>query len=176
MSATIHTSLGDIKVELFADLVPRTVFNFLALAASGAYDGSIFHRNIKQFMIQGGSPAASGGKGGDSIWGGDMPDEFHPNLTHSRRGMLSMANKGPNTNRSQFFFTYDKAAHLNSIYSVFGKVISGFDILDMLERLPVGKKDRPNDPPVIVGVTIHANPLADEGIVYPEADGGPVQA
>jgi len=87
-----------------------------------------------------------------------------------------MANKGPNTNRSQFFFTYDRAAHLNNAYTVFGKVLSGFEALDSMERLPVGKKDRPLNPAVITGVVIHANPLADEGIVYPDPEGGPVQS
>jgi peptidyl-prolyl cis-trans isomerase-like 3 len=175
MSVTIKTTLGDIKCELFCDLVPRTTFNFLALAASGAYSNSIFHRNIKQFMVQGGSPASSGGKGGESIWGGDFPDEFHPTLAHDRRGLLSMANKGPNTNRSQFFITYERAAHLNNVYSVFGKVIDGFEVLDLMERLPVGKKDRPLECPVILDVVIHANPLADEGIVYHDANAGPTQ-
>jgi peptidyl-prolyl cis-trans isomerase-like 3 len=177
MSVTIHTTLGQIKVEIFCDLAPRTSFNFLSLAATGAYTNSIFHRNIPGFMIQGGSPSTSGGKGGDSIWGDvDMVDEFHPELRHDRRGMISMANKGSNTNRSQFFLTYERAPHLNDVYSVFGKVIDGFDVLDQMERLQsTGKKDRPVGCPVIRGVEIHSNPLADEGIVYPAADGPPVQ-
>lgn len=96
MSLTIHTSIGDLKVEIFCDTAPRTAFNFLALAASGAYDGTTFHRNIKGFMIQAGDTAdKSGSKGGESIWGAvAFPDEFHPNNIHDRRGVLSMANKG----------------------------------------------------------------------------------
>ncbi|GMI24172.1 hypothetical protein TeGR_g1945 [Tetraparma gracilis] len=176
MSATLHTSLGPIKVELFCDLVPRTSFNFLALAASSKYDGSIFQRVIPGFMAQGGAPAGSGGKGGESVWGGDFPDEFHPELSHDRRGLLSMANKGPGTNRSQFFLTFERAAHLNNVYTVFGKVLEGFEVLDAIERLPTGKKDRPAAPPVIERVEIHANPLAEEGIVYPTPDGGPQQS
>ena len=102
MSVTLHTSLGDIKCEIFCDTSPRTSFNFLALAASNAYDNTIFHRNIKGFMIQCGAPGNSG-KGGDSIWGSiNMIDEFHPDKSHNKRGILSMANKGPNTNRSNF--------------------------------------------------------------------------
>ena len=96
MSVTIHTSIGDLKVEIFCDTAPRTAFNFLALAASGAYDGTTFHRNIKGFMIQAGDTAEkTGSKGGESIWGAvAFPDEFHPNNIHDRRGVLSMANKG----------------------------------------------------------------------------------
>lgn len=96
MSVTIHTTIGDLKVEIFCDTAPRTAFNFLALAASGAYDGTTFHRNIKGFMIQAGDTAEkTGSKGGESIWGAvAFPDEFHPNNVHDRRGVLSMANKG----------------------------------------------------------------------------------
>lgn len=95
MSVTLHTSVGDIKLEIFCDTCPRTAFNFLALAASGAYDGTIFHRNIKGFMVQGGSTEdKTGVKGGESIWGDvAFPDEFHPNNMHDKRGVLSMANK-----------------------------------------------------------------------------------
>ena len=96
MSVTLHTTVGDIKLEIFCDTCPRTSFNFLALAASGAYDGTIFHRNIKGFMVQGGSTEdKTGVKGGESIWGDvAFPDEFHPNNIHDKRGVLSMANKG----------------------------------------------------------------------------------
>ncbi|KAG5181949.1 hypothetical protein JKP88DRAFT_349056 [Tribonema minus] len=142
MAATLHTSLGDIKVELYCDLTPKTAYNFLALAASGYYDGTKFHRNIKGFMIQGGDPTGTG-KGGESIWGDSFADEFHQDATHEARGILAMANRGANTNRSQFFFTYSKQAHLNNVYSVFGKIIDGWDTLDAMEKVPVGKKDRP---------------------------------
>ncbi len=100
MSVTIHTTNGDLKCEIFCDTCPRTAFNFLALAASGKYNGTIFHRNIRGFMIQGGDTAHTTGKK-SSIWGDDVtfPDEFHPNNKHDRRGRLSMANRGPNTNK-----------------------------------------------------------------------------
>lgn len=179
MAVTLHTSLGDLKLEIFCDTAPRTSFNFLALCASGAYDGTIFpHRNMKGFMAQGGDPLGTG-KGGDSIWGGTFEDEFHPTLVHDKRGVISMANKGPNTNRQQFFITYERQPHLNNVYTVFGRVLDGWNVLDQMERLPVvgGTKksvaNRPVNPPVIERVTIHANPLADEGIIYPTKDGPP---
>lgn len=110
-------------------------------------------------MIQGGDPTGTG-KGGESIWGSHFLDEFHPDLKHSKRGIVSMANNGPNTNGSQFFITYAVQPHLNSQYTVFGQVIDGFDVLDALEKVPVGKKHRPLTDIVIEKVIIHANPLA----------------
>lgn len=100
MSVTIHTTIGELKCEIFCDTCPRTAFNFLALAAAGKYNGTIFHRNIRNFMIQGGDTAHVTGKK-SSIWGDEVtfPDEFHPNNLHDRRGRLSMANRGPNTNK-----------------------------------------------------------------------------
>jgi peptidyl-prolyl cis-trans isomerase-like 3 len=178
MSVTLHTTLGDIKVEVFCDTAPRTSFNFLALCASGYYNNTTFHRNMRGFMIQAGAPDSTG-KGGDSIWGGEFDDEFHPENVHDRRGVLSMANKGPGTNKSQFFITYERQPHLNNIYTVFGKVLEGWDVLDAMEKLQVvgGSKksiaNRPVNPPTIKGVTIHANPLGDDGIVYPTKDGPP---
>lgn len=180
MSVTLHTSLGNIKCELFCDTAPRTSFNFLALAASGYYNGTTFHRNMRGFMIQGGDPTGTG-KGGESIWGGTFEDEFHQNNTHDKRGMLSMANKGANTNRSQFFITYERQPHLNNVYTVFGKVLEGWEILDVMERLQVlgssakkkSQANRPINPPVIEHITINANPLADDGIVFPTKDGPP---
>jgi peptidyl-prolyl cis-trans isomerase-like 3 len=100
MSVTLHTSLGDIKIEVFCDTAQRTAFNFLALCASGYYDNTLFHRNIKGFMIQGGDPSGTG-KGEESIWGGKFEDEFHPDNVHTTRGTVSMANTGTNTNGSQ---------------------------------------------------------------------------
>jgi len=178
MAVTLHTSLGDLKFEIFCDTAPRTAFNFLALCASNYYDNTIFHRNIKGFMIQGGDPAGLG-KGGESIWGGNFADKFHPNNVHDKRGMLSMANSGPGTNASQFFITYERQPHLNNTYTVFGRMLEGWEVLDTMERLPVvgGPKksiaNRPVNPPVINSITIHANPLADEGIVYPTKEGPP---
>jgi peptidyl-prolyl cis-trans isomerase-like 3 len=132
----------------------------LALAASGTYENTLFHRNIREFMVQGGDPTGTG-KGGESIWGGFLADEFHPALKHDRRGIVSMANRGPGTNGCQFFITYGEHKHLNNQYTVFARVIDGMDVLDAMEKAPVGKKNRPVNDIVIKTVEIHANPFAD---------------
>lgn len=151
--------MGDVKLEIFCDKVPRASENFLALAASGSYDKTLFHRNMKGFMLQGGDPSGTG-KGGEAINGGTIGDEFHPECAHSMRGVVSMANNGPNTNASQFFITYAPQPHLDNVYTVIGQVIDGFDVLDAAERVPVGKKNRPSTDIILERVTIHANPLA----------------
>ncbi|BAT74504.1 peptidyl-prolyl cis-trans isomerase CYP18-1 isoform X1 [Vigna umbellata] len=133
--------------------------NFLALCASGYYDGTVFHRNIKGFMIQGGDPTGTG-KGGTSIWGKKFNDEIRESLKHNARGILAMANSGPNTNGSQFFITYAKQPHLNGLYTVFGRVIHGFEVLDLMEKTQTGAGDRPLAEIRLNRVTIHANPLA----------------
>jgi cyclophilin family peptidyl-prolyl cis-trans isomerase len=124
-SATIHTDKGDIVVELFADKTPRTVNNFVFLAKEGFYDGTIFHRVISDFMAQGGDPTGTGSGGP----GYRFPDEFYSTLKHDKPGILSMANAGPGTNGSQFFITHLPTPWLDNKHSVFGKVISGMDVL-----------------------------------------------
>mmetsp|Transcript_48186 Transcript_48186/g.109164 ORF Transcript_48186/g.109164 Transcript_48186/m.109164 type:complete len:166 (-) Transcript_48186:142-639(-) len=161
MSVTIKTNLGVLKVELFCQQAPKACKNFLALAASGYYDDTGFHRNIKGFMIQGGDPTGTG-KGGQSIWGGYFEDEFVSTLKHERRGCLSMVNTGPNTNGSQFFITYSRQPHLNGVYTTFGRLIDGLDTLDKMEKEPINAKNRPTRPIKIEGMVIHANPIADE--------------
>eukprot|EP01066_Platyproteum_vivax_P011555 Platyproteum_vivax@DN5246_c0_g1_i1.p1 len=162
MSVTIKTNLGDLKAELHCSQAPRCCKNFLALAASGYYNGLTFHRNIKGFMIQGGDPTGTG-KGGECIWGKFFDDEFDSSLKHDRRGVISMATLGsPNTNNSQFFITYSRQPHLNGVYSVFGRLIDGLDTLDKLEKEPVSEKNRPLQPLIIEKMIIHANPIADE--------------
>ncbi|KAK9473989.1 peptidyl-prolyl cis-trans isomerase-like 3 [Dipodascopsis tothii] len=161
MSVTLHTDLGDIKIEVFCSAVPKTAENFLALCASGTYDDTLIHRNIKGFMVQMGDPTGTG-KGGESIWGGKFEDEIKPALRHNARGIVSMANSGPNTNGSQFFITYDKHVHLDGKYTVFGKVIDGADTtMAEIEAVAVDKKNRPREPIKLKSVTIHANPLAE---------------
>ncbi len=132
-TALIHTDLGDIKIKLFADLVPTTVNNFVFLARDGYYNDTIFHRVIKDFMAQGGDPTATG-MGGP---GYKFRDEFHPSLKHNKPGILSMANAGPNTNGSQFFITFVPTPWLDQKHSVFGEVVDGMDIvLSIPERDP----------------------------------------
>jgi len=156
----LHTSLGDIKIELYCDRTPRTCENFLALAASNYYDDTAFHRNIKGFMLQGGDPTGTG-KGGESIYGKHFQDEIVDELKFNARGLVGMANKGPDTNGSQFFIAYTKLPHLNMKYPIMGKVISGWETLDIMEKMPVGPKDRPEEPMVLHSCTIHANPFAE---------------
>ncbi|KAF8653608.1 hypothetical protein AX16_003852 [Volvariella volvacea WC 439] len=162
MSVTLHTSHGEIKIEVFCEAVPKAAENFLALCASNYYDGCIFHRNIKGFMIQTGDPTGSG-KGGQSIWGGPFADEIRSTLKFNARGIVAMANSGPDSNKSQFFITYSKQAHLDGKYTIFGKVIDGVDsTLDTMERVPVNNKNRPVQEIKLESITIHANPIADK--------------
>jgi cyclophilin family peptidyl-prolyl cis-trans isomerase len=124
-SAIFHTDKGDIEIELFAEKVPVTVNNFVFLSREGFYDGTIFHRVIADFMVQGGDPTGTG-TGGP---GYRFKDEFHPALRHSGPGVLSMANAGPHTNGSQFFITHVATPWLDNKHAVFGKVTKGMDVL-----------------------------------------------
>ncbi|KAG6055683.1 Peptidyl-prolyl cis-trans isomerase cyp10 [Claviceps humidiphila] len=165
MSVTLHTTLGDIKIEVFCESVPKAAENFLALCASDYYNSSPFHRLIPKFMIQTGMPASptpDNPKSGQSIWGGTFDDEIRPSLRHAQRGVVSMANKGPGTNGSQFFITFDKAPHLDGSCTVLGKVIGddSLVVLAKMEALEVDKKHRPVEKIRIERVTVHANPLA----------------
>jgi len=123
--ATISTDLGDIVVELFADKAPVTVNNFVFLARDGYYDGVTFHRVIPDFMAQTGDPTGTG-RGGPGYRFGD---EFGPGLVHDGPGVLSMANAGPGTNGSQFFITHRATPHLDGKHAVFGRVVSGMDVV-----------------------------------------------
>ncbi len=123
--ATMHTDKGDMVFRLHAEHTPKTVNNFVFLAKQGFYEGSIFHRVIDNFMAQGGDPTGTG-RGGP---GYQFEDEFHPSLCHDKRGILSMANAGPNTNGSQFFITHGPTPHLDDKHSVFGELIAGEDVL-----------------------------------------------
>lgn len=117
------------------------------------------HRNIAGFLIQGGDPSGTG-KGGEAAIGGKLADEFHPDLKHEARGILAMASNGPGTIGSQFYFTYAPQSSLDGVYCVIGKLIGGGEVLDAMEKVPVGPKHRPAKDIVIGGVTIHANPFA----------------
>lgn len=133
-TAILHTSKGDVEVELFADKVPNTVNNFVFLAKDGFYNNTTFHRVIKDFMVQGGDPEGSG-RGGP---GYRFKDEFNSSLKHSGPGILSMANAGPHTNGSQFFITHVATPWLDGKHAVFGKVTKGMDVVNAIpERDPM---------------------------------------
>ncbi|MDX9978448.1 MAG: peptidylprolyl isomerase [Lentisphaeria bacterium] len=135
--ALLRTDAGDLKVELFEDEAPNTVANFVTLAEAGFYKGQSFHRIIPQFMAQGGCPNSKEGAGGVPGTGGPgytIPDEIHPQLNHTGRGILSMANTGaPNSGGSQFFLCFQATPHLDGKHAVFGRVVEGLDVLDKLE-------------------------------------------
>ncbi len=127
---TIETSKGAVELELFPQHAPKTVNNFIFLARDGFYDGVSFHRVISNFMIQGGDPTGSG-RGGP---GYRFEDEFDGNPLRHERGVISMANAGPGTNGSQFFITHGPQPHLDGRHTVFGKVLSGLDVVDAIEQ------------------------------------------
>jgi peptidyl-prolyl cis-trans isomerase-like 3 len=163
MSATLHTTLGDLKLELACDDVPRLCENWLKHAAMGTYDGVKFHRNIAGFLVQGGDPTGTG-KGGEAAEGGKLADEFHPDLKHDSRGVVAFASNGPNTIGSQFYIAYGPQPSLDGVYCVIGRLIDGETVLDAIERAPVGAKHRPVTDIKIVSITIHANPIAEEAL------------
>ena len=137
--ANFETSIGKFKLELYSDKAPITVGNFIKLIKDGFYDGLIFHRVIPNFMIQGGCPHGNG-RGGP---GYTIRDEFHPNLKHDSKGILSMANAGPNTGGSQFFITVEPTPWLDGKHSVFGKVIEGINIIEDISKVDTDRNDKP---------------------------------
>lgn len=180
--ATMHTSMGDIKIKLFPDKTPKTAENFITHAKNGYYNGLKFHRVIKDFMIQGGDPLGNG-TGGESIWGGKFEDEFDPDL-HNLRGALSMANAGPGTNGSQFFIVQAHSAPaamleqmkdladsgfptevreayaklggtpwLDFRHTVFGQVYEGLDVVDGIAAVNT-VNDVPTDDVIINSIDI----------------------
>lgn len=164
--AVFDTTQGEFTVQLYNDLAPKTVENFIALATGAKewrhpttdevfqekpyYDGIIFHRIIENFMIQGGDPSGTG-MGGP---GYRFEDEFHPDARHSRAGILSMANSGPDTNGGQFFITLGPTPHLDDIHSVFGEVVEGMDIIMKIGNVDTGARDKPVEDVVMSKVTI----------------------
>ena len=147
----MHTNHGPIELELFDGEAPKTVENFVKLSQDGYYDGLIFHRVIKDFMIQGGCPQGTG-TGGP---GYEFEDEINDHKIV--RGALAMANRGPNTNGSQFFIvTTDAAPWLDGKHTVFGEVRSGMEAVDSIEATETGAQDRPTEDAVIERVEVHA--------------------
>jgi cyclophilin family peptidyl-prolyl cis-trans isomerase len=151
--AIIKTNMGTIEIELFADQTPKTVENFVGLAEKGYYEGVIFHRVIKDFMLQAGDPTGTG-RGGASFWGGKFEDEFVSDLKHDTPGILSMANAGPNTNGSQFFITLVATPWLDGKHTVFGKVINGMDVVNAIGEVKTAAGDKPINEVVMEEVTI----------------------
>jgi peptidyl-prolyl cis-trans isomerase A (cyclophilin A) len=177
LTATLHTTEGDVEIELYPDKVPTTVENFVNLAehapAAGAEpapdtktwedpdDGEIrgdalyedvpFHRVIDGFMVQGGDPTGTG-RGGP---GYEFDDEFHEDLAHDRAGVVSMANSGPNTNGSQFFITLDSQPHLDNKHAVFGRVTDGMDVVRDIGNVPTDRNDQPRKDVRLESVTVH---------------------
>ncbi|MES1909446.1 MAG: hypothetical protein MHM6MM_002179 [Cercozoa sp. M6MM] len=147
-NVVLETSMGDIELELYWKHAPRTCYNFRELARKGYYDGTKFHRVIRDFMVQGGDPTGTG-RGGDSIWGGPFNDEISRELRHVGAGVLSMANAGRNTNRSQFFLTLAPTEHLDGKHTIFGRVADGMDVLDAIGSAETDENDRPRTDVVI---------------------------
>ncbi|XVF61354.1 hypothetical protein PTKIN_Ptkin08bG0123200 [Pterospermum kingtungense] len=156
----LHTTHDDLNIELHCDITPRTCENFISLCERGYYNGVAFHRNIRNFMIQGGDPTGTG-RGGESIWGKPFKDELNSKLLHSGRGVVSMANSGPHTNGSQFFILYKSANHLNFKHTVFGGVVGGLISLSAMEKVPVDDNDRPLEEIKIISVTVFVNPYTE---------------
>jgi cyclophilin family peptidyl-prolyl cis-trans isomerase len=156
--ARIETNLGTIRFELLEDESPKTAENFRLLAEAGKYDGVIFHRVIKGFMIQGGDPTGTG-RGGQSAWGGRFDDEINPRSELYRgpytKGTVAMANAGPNTNGSQFFIMHADYP-LPPNYTKFGRVVEGQEIVDRIATTQTDRGDRPTTDVVMEKVTIES--------------------
>jgi len=138
----LETNQGNIEIKLMPEVAPRACENFTKLVEKGYYNGLIFHRVIKSFMLQGGDPTGTG-RGGASIWGKPFEDEVTPDVKFDKAGLLAMANAGPNTNGSQFFITTAKTPWLNMKHTIFGEVVSGYDVVQKLENTEADASDRP---------------------------------
>jgi peptidylprolyl isomerase domain and WD repeat-containing protein 1 len=155
-SAVIHTTLGDIHVQFFPNECPRTCENFSTHARNGYYDGIVFHRVIKNFMVQTGDPLGDG-TGGQSIWGGEFEDEIVRDLRHDRPFTVSMANAGPNTNGSQFFITTVATPWLDGKHTVFGRVTRGSDVVQAIENTKCDKHDKPLEDITMLSIKLNYN-------------------
>jgi peptidylprolyl isomerase len=138
----LETNQGNIEIKLLPEIAPKACENFTKLVEKGYYNGIIFHRVIKNFMIQGGDPTGTG-RGGESIWGKPFEDEVSATVTFNKAGILAMANAGPSTNGSQFFITTAKTPWLNTRHTIFGEVISGYDVVQKIEGAATDPSDRP---------------------------------
>ena len=150
----LETNQGKIEIRLKNEIAPKACENFVKLIEKGYYNGLIFHRVIKGFMIQGGDPTGTG-RGGESIWGKPFADEVTPEVKFDGPGILAMANSGPNTNGSQFFITCAKTPWLDMRHTIFGEVIYGLEAVQKIENTPVDAADRPVTPQKIIRAYIN---------------------
>lgn len=160
--AQLMTNFGPINLELYCDRTPKTCHNFFKLIARGYFDETPFHRLIKNFILQGGDPTGTG-SGGQSAWGGPFENECHGDLKHEGRGVLGMANSGPNTNKSQFYVTLRGVwDHLDGKHTVFGRVVGGYETLDRIEsEVETDKNDRPTKELKIVRAVKYVDPFEE---------------
>jgi len=145
----LETNQGNIEIQLFPEIAPKACENIIGLIKKKYYDGTIFHRVIKNFMIQGGDPTRTG-RGGESLWGFAFKDETTPDVQFDEKGILAMANAGPNTNGSQFFITTAPTPWLNGKHTIFGKVIAGYDVVEKIENTKTGLQDKPIEDQIII--------------------------
>ena len=139
----LETTQGAIELNLFPEIAPKACESFVGLVKKGYYDGIIFHRVIKSFMVQCGDPTGTG-RGGASIWGSPFEDEFRKDVIFDKPGILAMANSGPNTNGSQFFITTVPTPWLNQKHTIFGEVVAGYENVQKIESQPTDPQGRPN--------------------------------
>eukprot|EP01095_Lingulamoeba_sp_RSL-Kostka_P018182 TRINITY_DN985_c3_g1_i1.p1 TRINITY_DN985_c3_g1~~TRINITY_DN985_c3_g1_i1.p1 ORF type:complete len:158 (-),score=44.51 TRINITY_DN985_c3_g1_i1:49-522(-) len=150
----LETNYGDIIIELYWDHAPKTCHNFYELAKKGYYNDVIFHRIIKNFMIQGGDPTGTG-RGGKSIYGSEFEDECTSQLKHVGAGILSMANAGPNTNSSQFFITLAPTPWLDGKHTIFGRVYDGMTVVKRISNVQTSSSDRPLEDVKIINASVY---------------------
>ena len=142
MIVILETNQGAIEIKLMPEVAPKACENFVKLVEKGYYDGIIFHRVIKDFMIQGGDPTGTG-RGGNSIWGQPFEDEVKPDVKFDKSGLLAMANAGPNTNGSQFFITTAVTSWLNMKHTILGEVVSGYEVVQRIENAATDPQNKP---------------------------------
>ncbi len=148
-----ETTQGIFEIQLKPEIAPKACENFIKLIKKNYYNGIIFHRIIKDFMIQGGDPTGTG-SGGESIWGKSFEDEYDVNIKFNKPGILAMANRGPNTNGSQFFITTAETPWLNQKHTIFGEVITGYNVIVKLENVKKDPRDKPLDDQKIIRVYV----------------------
>jgi len=152
-TAILETNQGAITIELMPAIAPKACKNFVGLIKKGYYDGIIFHRVIKDFMLQGGDPTGTG-HGGQSIWGENFEDECDPSVTFDQPGLLAMANAGPGTNGSQFFITTAETPWLHMNHTIFGKVTDGMEVVREIESTPTDVGDKPKSEQKILKASV----------------------